>query len=232
MVERSAAEFPGAARYVPPDADADALASAVQGCRGCDLYQFATQAVFSRGPTSAPVVLVGEQPGDAEDQQGKPFVGPAGRLLVRALRDAGITPGDAYVTNAVKHFKFTERGKRRIHQKPQRAEIVACRPWLVAELALTTPKVIVALGATAASALLGPRFRVTQSRGELLPWPASSDRPEDFPQPSGAHVVQVLATIHPSAVLRAPDREEAYAGLVADLTTVAVAARRRAIRSS
>jgi DNA polymerase len=231
MVERSTAEFPGAARYVPPDADAETLASAVQGCRGCDLYRFATQAVFSRGPTSAPVVLVGEQPGDAEDQQGKPFVGPAGRLLVRALRDAGITPGDAYVTNAVKHFKFTERGKRRIHQKPQRAEVVACRPWLVAELALTTPKVIVALGATAASALLGPRFRVTQSRGELLPWPASSDRPEDFPQPSGGRGVQILATIHPSAVLRAPDREEAYAGLVADLTTVAVAARRRAVRS-
>jgi uracil-DNA glycosylase len=152
---------------------------------------------------------------------GSPFVGPAGRLLERAMGDAGIDPADAYLTNAVKHFRFEQRGKRRIHQKPQRAEIVACRPWLVAEFRALAPRVVVALGATAANSLLGPGFRLTRSRGELLPWPASSDRPADFPTRAG----HIFATVHPSAVLRDPDRDRAYAGLVADLTSAVNAAR-------
>jgi uracil-DNA glycosylase family protein len=211
------APFPGAAEFVPASGGVRALATAVQKCRGCDLYRPATQAVFSRGSARAAIVLVGEQPGDIEDQEGVPFVGPAGHLLDRALADAGIDSGDAYLTNAVKHFKFEQRGKRRIHQKPQRSEIVACRPWLVAEFRTLSPRVIVALGATAASALLGTGFRVSRSRGELLPWPAASDRPADFPTGNA----QVLATIHPSAVLRDPDRDRAYAGLVADLAVAA-----------
>jgi uracil-DNA glycosylase len=213
---RNSAE--GAQRYVPSDPSLTDLVSAVQECRGCHLYANATQAVFSRGPRSASIVLVGEQPGDVEDQQGKPFVGPAGHLLVRALGDAGIDKSDAYVTNAVKHFKFEQRGKRRIHQTPQRTEIVACRPWLLAEFKLVTPKVVVALGATAANALFGPSFRVTRQRGEVMPWPESSDRPDDF---VGAASAKALATIHPSAVLRADNREEVYEGLVADLKVAA-----------
>src|SRR5262249_28395255 len=149
--------------------------------------------------------------GDEEDVRGAPFVGPAGRLLVRALRDAGIDPPSVYVTNAVKHFKFEQRGKRRIHQTPQRVEIMACRPWLLAEFHLTRPRVLVALGATAAGALLGPAFRVTRSRGQLMAWPHASDRPQDFVAGDPAHPIQVMATFHPSAVLRADDQERAYA---------------------
>jgi uracil-DNA glycosylase len=137
------------------------------------------------------------------------------------MGDAGTDPADAYLTNAVKHFKFEQRGKRRIHQKPQRAEIVACRPWLVAEFRALAPRVVVALGATAAISLLGPGFRLTRSRGDLLLWPASSDRSADFPIADG----RILATVHPSAVLRDPDRDRAYAGLVADLTIAVNAAR-------
>jgi len=172
-------------------------------------------------PTGASVVFVGEQPGDVEDQQGLPFVGPAGRLLREAVDDAGIDPADVYITNAVKHFRFELRGKRRIHQTPGPAHITACRPWLVAEFGLLKPKIVVVLGATAGKALLGPSFRVTQSRGRLMPWPASAYHPEDFP----ADEVQALATIHPSAVLRADDRETAYRGLVDDLKVAAAAVR-------
>jgi DNA polymerase len=215
--------FVGAQEFVPERGGLSALSHAVQQCQGCDLFRGATQAVFSRGSAHAAIVFVGEQPGDVEDKDGAPFVGPAGRLLERAMTDAGIAAKDAYLTNAVKHFKFEQRGKRRIHQRPRRSEVVACRPWLVAEFRALTPTVVVALGATAASALLGPRFRVSQHRGELLPWPASSDRAADFPPRDG----HVLATVHPSAVLRDPDRDAAYAGLVADLRVAAGSAGRR-----
>jgi uracil-DNA glycosylase family protein len=209
---------PGAQRFIPSDADSlDDLRGAAPGCRGCELYEDATQVVFGRGDASARVVMVGEQPGDVEDQQGLPFVGPAGRLLRKAVDDAGIDPGHIYLTNSVKHFRFELRGKRRIHQTPDRVHIVACRPWLVAEFALLRPEVIVVLGATAAKALLGPSFRVTQSRGVPLPWPDAPQRAQDFP----IGPAQLVATIHPSAVLRANDREAAYTGLVADLTVAA-----------
>jgi uracil-DNA glycosylase len=209
----------GAERFVPVGADIDGLRRAVHDCRGCDLYRDATQAVFSRGAADAAMVLVGEQPGDVEDRRGEPFVGPAGALLDRALAEAGVDPADVYLTNAVKHFKFhvDSRGKRRIHDKPGRVEIVACRPWLVAELARLRPRVLVALGATAAQTLAGPSFRVTRSRGERLRWPDSAQRPDDFPP----HPAVFVATIHPSAVLRSDNRDEAFAGLVADLAVAA-----------
>jgi DNA polymerase len=195
----------------------DELRAAAASCRGCDLHQNATQTVFGAGPPGARVVMVGEQPGDVEDRKGSPFVGPAGRLLDRAIVDAGLDRRETYVTNAVKHFKFARRGKRRIHQTPDTTEITACRPWLVAEFALLRPEVIVVLGATAAKALLGPSFRVTHSRGLLLPWPQSSAYAEDFPASDG----HVVPTVHPSAVLRADDRDAAYDDLVADLAVVA-----------
>lgn len=168
---------------------------------------------------------MGEQPGDIEDQRGLPFVGPAGRLLREAVDDAGIDPAELYITNAAKHFRFERRGSRRIHQTPGPAHITACRPWLVAEFALLKPELVVALGATAAKALLGPSFRVTRGRGQLMPWPASAEHPEDFPKAD----IQALATIHPSAVLRADDRETAYRGLVDDLRIVARAVARPAL---
>jgi uracil-DNA glycosylase len=196
--------------FVPDDPTSlDELRAAAKDCRGCHLYRDATQTVFGAGPPDTRVVLVGEQPGDIEDRRGEPFVGPAGKLLDRAIVDAGLDRAGAYVTNVVKHFKFTSSapGKRRIHQTPDRMEIEACRPWLTAELRLLSPDIVVALGATAAKALLGPSFRVTKSRGVIMPWtdPGGTER-------------QILATIHPSAVLRSDDREEAYAGLVNDLT--------------
>jgi uracil-DNA glycosylase family protein len=205
---------PGAQKWVPPHADdlADLKAAAAQ-CEGCELYQDATQTVFGRGAADARIVFVGEQPGDVEDKQGLPFVGPAGRLLREAVDDAGIDPSAVYITNAVKHFRFELRGKRRIHQNPGPAHITACRPWLVSEFALLKPELVVVLGATAAKALLGPAFRVTRSRGQLMPWPASAQHPEDFPVAE----IRALATIHPSAVLRADDRDAAYRGLVDDL---------------
>ena len=210
----------GAQHFVPPDAhELDELKSAAAHCEGCELYQNATQTVFGRGAAHARVVFVGEQPGDVEDQQGLPFVGPAGRLLREAVDAAGLDPTDVYITNAVKHFRFELRGKRRIHQSPGPAHITACRPWLVAEFALLKPALVVVLGATAAKALLGPSFRVTRSRGQLLPWPASAQHPEDFPVAE----IQALATIHPSAVLRADDRDAAYQGLVDDLKVAATA---------
>ena len=201
-----------AADFVPAGASLDELRDAAQGCRGCELWEGATQAVFSAGDPRARVVLVGEQPGDQEDRQGQPFVGPAGRLLVQAIDEAGISREATYRTNAVKHFRFTQSapGKRRIHQTPDRIHIEACRPWLNAELALLDPDVIVCLGATAAKALLGPSFRVTKQRGEVF-----SREVVD----GGAG--SVVATIHPSAVLRADNRDVAYDGLVADLRVVA-----------
>ncbi|WP_433336177.1 UdgX family uracil-DNA binding protein [Spirillospora sp. CA-294931] len=198
----------GAEEYVPEGAGLSGLRKAAADCRGCSLYKDATQTVFGEGAAGARVVLVGEQPGDQEDRKGAPFVGPAGRLLDKALDEAGIERGDAYVTNAVKHFKFTrpEGGKRRIHEKPGATEVKACRPWLVAELAVIDPDVVVALGATAAKALVGPDFRVTKQRGEPVDSP-------DFGR--------VVATVHPSSVLRSKDRDDAYAALVADLKAVA-----------
>src|SRR5215211_7160534 len=160
----------GSAPLVPRGADLAELRAAAASCTGCDLYRDATQTVFGAGPAPATVLLVGEQPGDQEDKAGEPFVGPAGRLLDKALAEAGIDRGRAYVTNAVKHFKFkpAERGKRRIHQKPSRTEVVACRPWLVAELAVVRPELVIALGATAAQSLLGTAFKLTQHRGEIV----------------------------------------------------------------
>jgi uracil-DNA glycosylase len=210
----------GAQDWVPEHPKSlDELKAAAAGCEGCELYENATQTVFGRGATHAKIVFVGEQPGDVEDQQGLPFVGPAGRLLREAVDDAGIDPAGVYITNAVKHFRFEMRGKRRIHQNPGPAHITACRPWLVAEFALLRPRLVVVLGATAAKALLGPAFRVTRSRGELMAWPASAQHPEDFPVAE----IQALATIHPSAVLRADDRDAAYKGLVDDLRVAAAA---------
>src|SRR6266540_3611155 len=203
-----------AADFVPDGADLDQLRAAAKTCKGCHLWEGATQTVFSRGGSAARVVMVGEQPGDVEDQRGEPFAGPAGVLLRRAVGD-----DDLYITNAVKHFKFRRMGKRRIHQTPDRIEITACRPWLLAEFAQLAPRVVVVLGATAAQALLGPSFRVTKQRGQLLPWPESAWHAEDFAQPGGT--AKVLATLHPSAILRADDRETAYKGLVADLQVVA-----------
>ena len=204
-------DYPTAAPFVPESADLDALREAAQGCRGCDLYQDATLTVFGRGTTAARVMLVGEQPGDVEDQKGLPFVGPAGRLLVEAVDEAGLPRDLLYVTNAVKHFAFTSQGKRRIHRTPDVWEVAACRPWLKAEMSLVHPELVVLLGATAAKTVYGPAFRVTKTRGVLMEWPAQ-------PGP------QALATIHPSAVLRAgDDRDEAYAGLVSDLRVAAAA---------
>ena len=202
-----------AAAWVPEHADIDKLKRAAEDCRGCELWKPATQVVFSAGNPRAPLALVGEQPGDVEDRKGIPFVGPAGRLLQDALEEAGVSKEDVYVTNAVKHFRFTERGKRRIHATPQVTHIKACRPWLEAELTVVDPALIVCLGAVAARSLLGTTFRVTQQRGQVL----------DITTPIG--VRRVLATVHPSAVLRATgdDRSTAYAGLVADLRTARTA---------
>ncbi|MEV6926945.1 UdgX family uracil-DNA binding protein [Dactylosporangium sp. NPDC051485] len=201
---------------VPPGADLDELRAAVQGCHGCGLYRDTTQAVFGEGPGDARILVVGEQPGDIEDRRGHPFVGPSGKVLDRVLVAAGIDREAVYLTNAVKHFKHRPAapGKRRLHQTPDRTEIVACRPWLVAEFAWIRPSRVVVLGATAAQALLGPAFRVTRERGVPLAWPRRAEHPEDFP---GAPEAVLVATVHPSAVLRADDREAAFEGMVADL---------------
>jgi len=230
--DESANEQPGAAAFVPDDGGLDDLRTAARSCQGCHLFRNATQTVFGRGDASARLVLVGEQPGDVEDQRGLPFVGPAGLLLRRAVGEVDLDPAEIYITNAVKHFKFTQSGpgRRRIHQTPDRTEIVACRPWLVAEFARLDPQVVVVLGATAAQAMLGPAFRVTRSRGVLMPWPGSAYPPEDFtlrPRPGRAPRPEavVMATLHPSAILRADDRDKAYAGFVADLAVAANALR-------
>ncbi|MBO0680645.1 UdgX family uracil-DNA binding protein [Mycolicibacterium sp. S2-37] len=209
---------PGAADFVPADThDLTVLADTAQGCKGCDLYLDATQTVFGEGRRDARVMMIGEQPGDQEDRAGRPFVGPAGKLLDRALAAAGIDRDLVYVTNAVKHFKFSrpERGTRRIHKTPSRTEVVACRPWLFAELDAVRPDVVVLLGATAAKALMGNDFRLTARRGEVLRLPS--------PTPVTDLDTQVVATVHPSSVLRGPseDRERAFDALVDDLRVVA-----------
>jgi uracil-DNA glycosylase len=199
---------PGARQWVPADATLHAFRAAAPHCRGCDLYRHARQVVFGVGPDSARVVLVGEQPGDQEDRQGKPFVGPAGEVLDRALAEAGIARERLYVTNVVKHFKFVVRGGRRLHQTPSPAEVGACLPWLEAEIEALRPEVVVCLGATAARALLGGEFRLLRQRGLVL---ATRWAP------------QTLATLHPSAVLRGVDeaeQERLYAMLLSDLRVV------------
>jgi len=198
-----------AAEFLPESPTLPRLRDAAAGCTACPLHEGATQTVFGEGLAKAKVVLVGEQPGDREDVQGRPFVGPAGKMLDRALEEAGIDRSDVYVTNVVKHFKYTMRGKRRIHQRPNAEEIAACRPWLDAELAQIRPQVLVCLGATAAKALLGPSFRVTKQRGEFV---------------DSELAPLVTGTVHPSSILRAPDHEarrQAYADFVADLRVVA-----------
>jgi uracil-DNA glycosylase family protein len=191
-----------AARFLPPELSLPALREAAALCKGCPLWQLGTQTVFGEGPESASVMLVGEQPGDQEDKAGKPFVGPAGRLLDKALAEAELDRSATYLTNAVKHFKWQARGKRRIHQKPTWAEVTACRPWLEAELAVVQPRVLVLLGATAAQSLLGRQFRVTQNRRKVI----ESDL-----------AAAVTATIHPSAILRGePERREAEFGAFVD----------------
>jgi uracil-DNA glycosylase family protein len=216
--------FPGADEFVPGRRSLDALRRAAADCRGCDLYENATQTVFGSGPGSARLMLVGEQPGDVEDRRGEPFVGPAGKLLDRALQQAGLAHSDMFLTNAVKHFRWkpAPRGERRIHQKPDVAHISACHPWLAAELTTIGPDGIVALGATAAQALLGSAFRLTAHRGEILDWP-----PATGPFAESDTLVQfVVATVHPSAVLRAhgEDRDVMFAGLVDDLRLASLAA--------
>ncbi|OIK06420.1 UdgX family uracil-DNA binding protein [Streptomyces monashensis] len=202
------------------------LRKAAALCRGCPLYRDATQTVFGEGDTTARVLLIGEQPGDQEDRRGRPFVGPAGKVLRRALADAGIDPEGVYVTNAVKHFKFTlpEGRKRRIHKAPTLREMAACRPWLRAELRVVAPEVVVALGGTAGKALLGSAFRVTEQRGAVLPWPGLDGNGGDGDGADGAEqgISGLVATIHPSAVLRADDadRTRVYDGLVEDLRIV------------
>ena len=197
-----------AAPLIPEKASLEKLCEAAAGCTACPLHETGTQTVFGEGSASAEAVFVGEQPGDQEDLQGKPFVGPAGKLFDKALEDAGIDRSQVYVTNVVKHFKWQARGKRRIHQKPNWSEIAACRPWLEAELEVIQPRVLVCLGATAAQALLGRDFRVSRQRGELV---------------ESALAEKVIATVHPSSILRADDesREREYRELVRDLEKVA-----------
>ena len=190
----------------PPDTSSLAeLREAARECTACHLYKRATQIVFGEGPKDALMMLVGEQPGDYEDQEGKPFVGPAGKIMDEALEEAGIDRKQVYVSNAVKHFKWEPRGKRRIHQKPNSREIAACRPWLEAELRIVKPKLVVAMGATAAQTIFGPSFRVTRERGKVL---------------SSKLAPRVLATVHPSSLLRQPDeasRQREYKHFIADL---------------
>ena len=191
--------------YFPAEDDHDSLKRAAEGCRGCDLYLNATQTVFGEGDLHPQVVFVGEQPGDEEDIKGHPFVGPAGRLFDQALERVGIARSQTYITNTVKHFKWKPAGKRRLHEKPRASEINACLPWLWAEIDLINPPVLVCLGATAAQALLGPEFRVTQMRGQWL-------RTE--------FCENVMATVHPSSILRLPDRDEQFELFVADLALI------------
>ncbi len=201
--DRSALDF------FPDKIDYLSLKEAADGCRGCDLYIYATQTVFGEGGARPRVMFVGEQPGDHEDIEGHPFVGPAGQLFDRALAEAGIDRQKSYLTNAVKHFKWKPAGKRRLHEKPKASEIAACRPWLEAEIGVVKPPILVFLGATAAQSLLGKEFRVTQQRGQWL----ESDLAE-----------RVIATVHPSSILRAPDpvaREEQYRTFVSDLAKIA-----------
>jgi uracil-DNA glycosylase family protein len=200
-----------AAEFLPPSRSLKTLEQAAEGCRGCELYKDATQVVFGRGRKSAELMLVGEQPGDKEDLEGEPFVGPAGRLLDRALEEAGIDRSAAYVTNAVKHFKWRPKGNRRLHQTPRAGEIEACKPWLQAEVEAVKPQALLAMGATAARSLFGTKVKVTKDRGRPLESPLA---------------LVAAVTIHPSAILRLRDhdeREGEFAGFVADLEAVATA---------
>ena len=208
-------ERPGAGHWVPDRLSLSAMRAAAQECRGCELYRDATQAVMGDGPRTAPLMLVGEKPGDQEDLAGEPFVGPAGKLLDRALAEAGIDPASVFRTNAVKHFRFSgTRGKQRIHKTPSRVHVAACGPWLVAELALVRPRGVVLLGGTAGQAVYGAKFRVGPSRGRLQQWPTDTYVVRHPP-------AWVLATTHPSAVLRSRQRDEDLAALVADLRVAA-----------
>ncbi|PYL65507.1 MAG: uracil-DNA glycosylase [Verrucomicrobia bacterium] len=196
----------------PATSSLSATRAAARDCTACHLYKRATQTVFGEGPKHATIMLVGEQPGDSEDVAGKPFVGPAGKILDRALAEAGINRNEVYVTNAVKHFKWEPRGKRRIHQKPNSREIAACRPWLEAELRLIKPKLLVCLGSTAGQTIFGPSFRVTRERGKVL---------------SSKFAPKVVTTVHPSSLLRQPDemsRDREYARFVVDLRVALKAA--------
>ena len=208
MARSGGGETGSAAALIPSQPTIDRLRDAAQECRGCDLWANATQTVFGEGPRRARVLMVGEQPGDREDLEGHPFVGPAGRLLDSALAAAGIARDDVYITNAVKHFRWEARGKRRIHKRPSMEQVNACRPWLEAEIDLVAPEVVVCLGATAAQALLGRDFRVSRQRGEFV---------------SAAGGPLLTATVHPSSILRARDdsREAEMAAFVADLAAVA-----------
>ena len=197
---------------VPDTSSLNEVREAARDCTACHLYKRATQTVFGEGPKRAPIMLVGEQPGDYEDVAGKPFVGPAGKILDRALAEAGINRDEVYVTNAVKHFKWEPRGKRRIHQKPNSREIAACRPWMEAEMRLVKPKLVICLGSTAGQAFFGLSFRVTRERGKVL---------------SSKLAPKVVATVHPSSLLRQPDevsRDREYAHFVVDLKTALKAA--------
>jgi uracil-DNA glycosylase len=191
----SRTEAASATEFIPQHPTLHKLRESVQTCRGCDLYACATQAVMGEGPASAQIVLIGEQPGDEEDRKGHPFVGPAGKLLDRALADADIDRSLVYVTNAVKHFKFEERGKRRLHKKPNGFEIKACRPWLETEIKLIQPEIVVCLGATAAQTIFGSAYRVTKERGLFV---------------QNSWAPHVTSTVHPSAILRAPDEEQRH----------------------
>lgn len=210
----SSSDSPGAQQWVPADPTLERLRGAVGECRGCELYAGATQAVMGDGPAKAPLVVVGEQPGDQEDLAGEPFVGPAGKLLDQALTAAGIEPASVFRTNAVKHFRFSgTRGKQRIHKGPGRVHVVACQPWLLAELDVVRPRGVVLLGSTAGQSVYGPAFRVGEARGQRLRWPASLD--------VGGPPEWVVPTVHPSSVLRSRRRSEDLAALVADLTVAA-----------
>ncbi|MDT0213364.1 UdgX family uracil-DNA binding protein [Rothia sp. ARF10] len=205
-------DWPGASEWVPGGRSLPALARAAQDCRGCDLFRDTTQAVMGSGPADAQLVLVGEQPGDREDVEGEPFVGPAGRLLDEALTEAGLDPAAVYRTNVVKHFRHTDRGGKRIHKSPARWQVAKCEPWLLAELDRVGPRAAVLLGATAGQQAFGSGFRVGASRGRRLPWP------ESWPGDRGEFT---LATAHPASVLRSRRRSEDLAALVADLRVAA-----------
>ena len=198
----------GAEEFLPDQPTLESLRAAAAACKGCDLWASATQTVFGEGSSKAVVMMIGEQPGDREDVEGKPFVGPAGRVLDEALEAAGISRQAVYLTNAVKHFRWVRRGKRRLHEKPNSRQVRACRPWLEAEARAVRPRLLVLLGATAAQSLLGPTFRVTQHRGKVIPTPPG---------------IPAVATVHPSSILRAPDdeaRAEALSAFITDLRAV------------
>jgi uracil-DNA glycosylase family protein len=211
-------ERPGAEEWVPERPSLKGLRAAVQECRGCELHQEATQAVMGAGRARAELLVLGEQPGDQEDRAGKPFVGPAGKLLDRALAEAGIEPDSVYRTNVVKHFRFERRGKQRIHKGPSRVHVAACGPWLVAELDVVRPSGVVILGGTAGKAIYGSGFKVGEARGDLRSWPdeVPGEGPGDHHRPEW-----VLPTTHPSAVLRSRNRDEDYQLLVDDLRVAA-----------